>query len=83
MSEMKIMKGMLLKAIPMNMLNEEWAQKNHSQSLERLNDRGGLAVSEVIAIIEKRKWVAPPLGDMFYEIALMEAIIKAYWKVPV
>lgn len=37
-------------------LNEEWAQKNHSQSLEELARRGGLDPTEVVANVEKRAW---------------------------
>lgn len=37
-------------------LNEEWAQRNHDQSLARLNERGGLGACEALAIIERRPW---------------------------
>lgn len=36
-------------------LNEEWAWKNHSQTLERLAQRGGLSAKEVVMNIEKIK----------------------------
>lgn len=36
-----------VKFIKWDMLNEEWAQKNHSQSLARLAERGGLCWEEV------------------------------------
>jgi len=45
-----------LKTIPMSMLNEEWAQNNHSQTLEGLASRGGLSPDELLANIERRKW---------------------------
>ena len=35
-------------------LNEEWAQRNHSQSLKRLNERGGLSPQEMMCNIEKK-----------------------------
>lgn len=41
--------------INMDVLNEEWAKRNHGQTLERLNERGGLSVEEIMAIIERRK----------------------------
>ena len=44
------------KTIPMNLLNEWWAQSNHGQSLTRLAERGGLSPSEIVANIEKRPW---------------------------
>lgn len=33
---------------------EEQAKKNHSQSLSRLAERGGLAPSEAVAVLENR-----------------------------
>lgn len=44
------------KFIAMALLNEEWAQRNHSQSLHRLAERGGLAPCEALAIMDKRRW---------------------------
>lgn len=35
---------------------ENGAQRNHHQSLARLNERGGLSVCELLAVIENRKW---------------------------
>lgn len=32
------------------------AQRNHQQSLERLAERGGLAVCELVAVLEGRNW---------------------------
>lgn len=43
-------------SIPFTALNEEWAQNNHGQSLAKLQDRGGLAPGEALAIIERRKF---------------------------
>ncbi|PCI47176.1 MAG: hypothetical protein COB49_07510 [Alphaproteobacteria bacterium] len=40
--------------IPFSILSEQWAQNNHGQTLDRLNERGGLAVYEALAIIERR-----------------------------
>lgn len=36
--------------------HEAQAQANHSQSLERLAQRGGLSFCEAAAILEDRKW---------------------------
>lgn len=44
--------GQVPKYVPMNMLNEKMAQHNHSQSLKRLNERGGLGVNEILANIK-------------------------------
>jgi hypothetical protein len=39
---------------------EAGAQRNHSQSLARLAERGGLSVYELLAIIENTRWKAVP-----------------------
>jgi len=41
--------------IPMQLLNEEQAQNNHRQTLQRLNERGGLGVLEMLDNIHKRR----------------------------
>ncbi len=52
-----------LPPIPMTALNEEWAERNHRQSLAALASRGGLAPSEALAIIERRWWEARDEGE--------------------
>lgn len=42
--------------IRMNLLNEDWADRNHGQSLDKLAERGGLSMAEAAAIIQKRKF---------------------------
>lgn len=44
------------KSVPFSMLCEVWAQNNHSQTLTRLNERGGLCPAEMLANIERRKF---------------------------
>lgn len=46
--------------IPISALNEDWAQKIHSQSLSRLNERGGLTSGEIVVNVERR-----PFDDLF------------------
>lgn len=41
--------------------HESQALKNHDQTLERLAERGGLAPSEAVAVLEDRKWCSLPL----------------------
>lgn len=41
--------------IPMTLLNEEWAERNHGQSLDKLNSRGGLSISEMLAIAKRQR----------------------------
>jgi hypothetical protein len=49
------------RSVPWSLLapHEERALRNHDQTLERLNERGGLGVSEMVAVIEDRdvSWV--------------------------
>ncbi len=55
---MPIMGSTLLSEIPFAMLvpHEAQALRNHSQSLDMLASRGGLAHSEAIDILEGKKW---------------------------
>ena len=58
--------------IPMELLNEEWAQRNHSQSLNRLAERGGLSMCEALAIIERRPYEYMPMGKSFDALMKLE-----------
>ena len=40
-------------SVPDGLLNEEWAQKIHGQTLARLNERGGMGINEIMANIKK------------------------------
>lgn len=44
--------------VPWNFVapHEAQAQRNHSQTLNRLKDRGGLSPSELLAVLEDRDW---------------------------
>ena len=46
------------KEVPDSLLNEEQAQINHGQTLHRLNERGGLGVTEILANIKHDKMLA-------------------------
>ena len=59
--------------IPYTILNEYQAQRNHGQSLARLNERGGLAPCEAVAIIERRLWHKMPIREAI-------DILKGYIK---
>jgi hypothetical protein len=41
--------------VPFSLLSEEMAQRNHSQSLDRLNERGGMGVLEILDNIHGRR----------------------------
>lgn len=43
-------------AVSMHRLSEDQAVKNHSQTLSRLAERGGLSLSEAAALAEERGW---------------------------
>lgn len=51
-------RGMSRYTVPWSLLapHEEQALRNHSQSLDTLARRGGLAPSEMVAVLERRKW---------------------------
>ncbi len=42
--------------IPLDALNEEWADNNHGQTLALLKERGGLSLGEAAAIIQRRRF---------------------------
>jgi len=42
--------------IEVRCLNEEQAQRNHSQSLERLAERGGVSAGEALALMTEEPW---------------------------
>lgn len=46
------------RSVPWSLLapHEARAQRTHSQTLERLAERGGLSPSEMAAVIEDREW---------------------------
>lgn len=51
--------------IPWAMLapHEQWAEKNHHQTLKRLAERGGLGWSEALAVLENRDWKRDPAAQ--------------------
>lgn len=57
-SEMPVMHNKHLRMVPMDMLApfEAQAIRNHGQTLNRLAERGGMSSSEILAVLEGRKW---------------------------
>lgn len=53
---------------PMHLLDEGQAQRNHSQTLKRLKERGGLSVREILAIVGKKNWNY--YGSLLWEDAI-------------
>lgn len=55
---MPVMRGVNIKKIPMKLLQpyEEQALRNHSQSLQRLAERGGMDACEILGIVHGLRW---------------------------
>ena len=60
---MPIMSSKYLENMPMAMLSEKQAMKNHGQTLERLAERGGICPSEAISIMDGLHWGAVKVCD--------------------
>lgn len=58
LENMPVMKGINIKSIPMHLLKpyERQAVRNHSQSLQRLAERGGMSPCEILGIIRGINW---------------------------
>ena len=56
---------------------ESRAQANHGQSLKTLRSRGGLSVSEAVAILEDRPWSPLPVTLALARLAAYVAAINA------
>jgi hypothetical protein len=52
--------------VPWSLLapHEEWAIKNHSQTLETLASRGGLDPREMVLMLDHREWRGEELRDL-------------------
>lgn len=55
---MPVMSSKYLKSMPMAMLDERQAMKNHGQSLKQLAERGGICPSEALSIMDGLHWGA-------------------------
>jgi hypothetical protein len=62
--------------VPNEMLNQDWAMKIHSQTLERLNERGGLTVLEILINIKKIGW--PNRSDTKEDVIELKKLIAQY-----
>ena len=58
--------------VPLDMVlpHEDQAQRNHSQSLRRLAERGGLSACELAAVLEDREWHPMTVHDAWAAIFL-------------
>jgi hypothetical protein len=55
--------------LPMGLLDGAQALANHAQTLERLNERGGVSLSEAAALAQRRRWVHMPAEDAIAALA--------------
>lgn len=64
--------------LPWDMIadHEKQAQNNHSQTLARLAERGGLSASEAVAVLEDRGYWHPALKDGEAHVRLYELLRK-------
>jgi len=70
-----VLKGKLITSVPWSLLAPHRGQAiaNHGQSLERLNERGGLSAAEMMALIGSRRW--SDIRGMFANDAEAEAAL--------
>lgn len=70
-------KDMAPRSVPWSLLapHEDQAIRNHGQSLDTLARRGGLAPSEMVAVLEDRKW-----RSMMFDaaVARLDALVLAH-----
>lgn len=68
-------RGLIPQSIPWELIepHREQAMKNHHQSLEELDRRGGLSVDELFAVLQDRRWEVVEQGEA---IAFLNNLIK-------
>lgn len=62
-TDMPIMSSKYLKSMPVAMLSEKQAMKNHGQTLARLAARGGICPSEALSIMDGLHWGSVKVCD--------------------
>lgn len=69
--------------VPLSLLNEEWAERNHRQSLTRLAQRGGLGPIELLANMDRMDWADAEAKWKSNEIAAQELVRRMLsWRHP-
>lgn len=71
--------GIGLPWFPANLMSEEMAQINHSQSLGRLNERGGMSPTEIMANLFRRdtEWTETNIKNHLKHIEILCLIVDA------
>ena len=66
-----------LRSVPWSLLasHERQALENHDQTLKRLAERGGLCPSEMVAVLEDRKWQSM---DLRVAIARIQELLEVH-----
>lgn len=64
------------KSVPVYLLNEEQAQRNHSQTLKLLAERGGLSPAEMLAVMDRRPWKNMEWKDSIAELKKRVEVAK-------
>jgi len=63
--------------VPFSILSENWAQNIHRQTLDRLNERGGMCPLEIYLNIEKLD-IGSIVNDSVIIDSIKQAIAKTY-----
>lgn len=68
---LKAISGPIYTRLPMAMFapHERQAQRNHSQTLARLQERGGLSACEAVAVLEDREYRSMTLQAAYTRLA--------------
>ncbi len=77
---MKVMDGGIgLPEFPSYLMSEEMAQANHGQSLERLNERNGMGVTEIMANLFRQdsRWARSNGKNKLKHIDILCKIVDA------
>src|SRR5216684_6385583 len=62
--------------------HDRQAQSNHSQTLERLAERGGLSPLELWCVVNDKKWREKGTMTEAQAIEWLRSLDDIYWKVP-
>jgi hypothetical protein len=66
--------------VPMSLLNERRAKMNHSQTLLKLKQRGGLSVKEMLSVITDKSYEYYGNMAMPFAIAALNKILEQQTK---
>lgn len=72
------------RSVPWDFLapHEAQAQKNHSQTLKRLSERGGLCPREILSVLDGKSWSAYVDMPMADAVAQLEERLQIWLEEP-